>query len=92
MLTISLIHESIGGLKINMGKYPIEKCPKCGGVDFYVKQRISGTANYYDTLDGSKTDNSSLHDNLSYKTTSKYATCVDCKKKLFKITDDMDLY
>lgn len=75
-----------------MGKYPIEKCPKCGGLDFFVKQRISGYGNYYDTLDGSDSDNSELHDGLKYKTISKFAICADCKKRLFKITEDMDLY
>lgn len=72
-------------------KYPIEKCPKCGGADFYVKQKISGNAERYETLDGSQADNSTLHDYLSYKTTSKYARCVDCNAKLFEITDEMPL-
>ena len=72
-------------------KYPIEQCPKCGGIDFYVKQKIRGSAERYETLDGTTADNSSLHDFLSYKTTSKYARCVDCNTKLFKITDDMPL-
>lgn len=74
-----------------MGKYPIEKCPKCGGLDFYVKQRISGSSLYYETLDGTDTDNSSLHDGLMYTTISKYARCADCDTKLFKLTSDMDL-
>lgn len=47
---------------VNMGKYPIDKCPKCGGIDFYVKQKISGYADYHGTLDDSEADNSSLHD------------------------------
>lgn len=75
-----------------MGEYPIKECPKCGGTIFYVKQHISGNGIYYDSLEGEEVDNSSLHDSLIYKTTSKYAYCADCKKRLFKITKDMSLY
>lgn len=74
-----------------MEEYPVKKCKNCGGVDFYVRQRISGYGTYYDTLDGSEADNSDLHNNLSYKTISKYAYCADCKKRMFRITGDMSL-
>ena len=70
-------------------RYPVDKCPKCGGADFYIKQKISGSCERYGTLDGTQADNSSLHDYLNYRTISKYARCVDCKTKLFEITDEM---
>lgn len=74
-----------------MNKYGIEECPHCGGKDFFVKQFISGYGNLYGSLDEQEPDNSELHSGLQYKTTTKYAYCADCKKRMFKITKEMDL-
>ena len=74
-----------------MSKYGIGECPHCGGKDFFVKQSISGIGYFYGTLDGREGDNTELHSGLKYKNLSKYAYCVDCQKRMFKITDDMDL-
>lgn len=75
-----------------MSKFPITKCPHCGNDEFYVKQKVTGTIEYNYNFDGSHDAyNGDYIDNLNYKTTSKYAYCNNCRKRLFKITEDMNI-
>ena len=74
-----------------MNMYGIDKCPHCGEKDFFVKQSIKGIGQYYMNLDGEEVDNSTLHDGLEYRTIGKYAYCCDCRKRMFKITEDMNI-
>lgn len=68
---------------------PIEKCPHCGSsFGFYLKGQIVGK--YHDRYRWSgirvDEDNQDMHDHLLY-TESKYAYCVDCNKRLFKVEE-----
>lgn len=75
-----------------MGKFPMSSCPKCDNDEFYVKQNVSGTIDYNYKLDGSRDAyNGDYIDHLRYKTISKYAYCNNCNKRLFKITDELNL-
>lgn len=75
-----------------MRKFPILQCPKCGNDEIYIKARISGDTLYNYKLDGSNNaDNSEMYGNTTMARLSKYAYCNNCNKKLFKITDDMDI-
>lgn len=75
-----------------MGDYPIKECPHCGNDEFYVKQRVSGLIDYNYRLDGSLgAYNGEFLDNLNYKTISKYAYCNNCDKRLFKLTEGMEV-
>lgn len=66
-------------------KIPIKKCPHCGCDDeFYIKTRMYGRTNYYYKYDGEFTDNSTMHDDLTYRE-SKYVYCGDCDKRLFEV-------
>ena len=71
--------------------FPITECPYCGGSYFKVRQKISGYGEYYVNLADGEIDSTELHNDLSYKNTSKYAVCVDCGKKLFKIDDYLNV-
>lgn len=66
-------------------KFPIKKCPKCGGQSFIVKQYIHGYGEYYVDLENGEIESSELHSSLNYKNIGKYAICTDCGKRLFKI-------
>lgn len=75
-----------------MSKYPIKECIHCGNDEFYVKQRISGTIRYNYKLDGTNgAYNGDYINTLRYKTIGKYAYCNDCGKRLFEITEDMEV-
>lgn len=72
-------------------KFPITECPKCGGHMFTVKQKISGTGEYYVDLETGDIEGSELHSGLQYKNMNKYATCTDCGKRLFKIDNNLNV-
>jgi len=63
----------------------LTKCPYCGSEEYYIKQSFKGTCNYVFRFDGDEADNGHIHENAQYKDTSKYAYCVGCNKKLFKL-------
>ena len=75
----------------NQFTFPIKQCPYCGGGTIKIKQYISGYGEYYIDLESGETESSSLHDGLFYKNTSKYALCVDCNKKLFKVDEELNV-
>jgi hypothetical protein len=67
-------------------KAPIERCIHCDSKDgYYTKEQVSGSVRYKHNFDGSEVDNSSFHDNLSYKG-GKVAYCIKCDKKLFNMS------
>lgn len=66
---------------------PLSSCKHCGSTEgYYVKVQISGSAIYRYSFDQSEQENGDLHDHLSYKY-SKFAYCLDCNKRLFKLSD-----
>lgn len=71
--------------------FPIRKCPRCGGAMFTVKQRISGTGEYYVDMETGEIESTELHSGLTYRNTGKYAVCKDCGKRLFKIDDSLNV-
>lgn len=80
------------GTKIEgKNKFPITKCPKCGGTMFRVKQRISGYGEYYVDMQTGEVESTELHSGLQYTNVGKWAVCVDCGKRLFKIDDSLNV-
>ena len=75
----------------NKNKFPIVKCPKCGGTIFKVRQRISGYGEYYVDMETGEIESTELHSGLKYTNTGKWAVCMDCGKRLFKIDDFLNV-
>lgn len=75
----------------NQFKFPISKCPYCGGGTVAVRQYIHGYGTYYVNLDDGEMDGSCLHDNIDYKNTGKYVLCADCGKRLFKVDERLNV-
>ena len=71
--------------------FPVSECPNCGGKMITIKQKISGTGEYYVDLETGEIESSELHSGLLYRNIGKYATCTDCGKKLFKVDDDLNV-
>lgn len=71
--------------------FPITECPRCGSTCFTVKQRISGTGEYYVDMEKQEIDSTELHTNLRYTNVNKYAICTDCGKRLFKIDNNLNV-
>lgn len=64
---------------------PIDNCPHCGSDEgFYTKVQVSGTTRYCYNYDGSEAENSELYESCSHKG-GKYAYCLKCGKRLFKM-------
>ncbi|MDN0082419.1 hypothetical protein QU487_06580 [Crenobacter sp. SG2305] len=57
----------------------VEACPHCGGSEFVVKERYSGTVHYGRRFDGLAADNTDMWDSLDRKV-GKVAYCRDCEK------------
>lgn len=76
---------------MNNFNFPISECPKCGGKMITIRQKISGTGEYYVDLETGNTESSELHNNLTYRNIGKYAICTDCGKKLFKVDDRLNV-
>lgn len=72
-------------------KFPITKCPKCGGSTITIRQRISGVGEYYVDLETGEVEATELHSGLNYKNIGKYVTCTDCGKRLFKVDDNLNV-
>lgn len=62
-------------------------CPNCGSEHYYVKMNFSGSGNFNYRFDGKEADNSEMHDGIRYSY-GKFAYCVECNKRLFKVDDD----
>lgn len=71
--------------------FPIDKCPNCGETYFAVKQYIHGYGEYYVNLENGEIESTELHSGLVYKNTGKYAICVGCGKRLFKIDNNLNV-
>lgn len=65
----------------------IECCPYCGSEEYYIKQSYKGTAKYCMRFDGEEAENGELYASAQHKDISKYARCLNCEKRLFKIED-----
>lgn len=72
-------------------KFPITECPDCGSRIFTVRQRISGTGEYYVDMQTGKVDCSEIYSNLEHKNIGKYAVCTGCGRKLFEIDDNLQV-
>lgn len=72
-------------------KFPVTECPHCGGGTITIKQYIHGYGEYYVDLETGEIDASQLHEGLDYKNITKYAICSDCRKRLFKIDDKLNV-
>lgn len=72
---------------MNEVKAPMDQCPHCGSSEgYYTKVQISGSSIWKHNFDGSERDNGEFHDHLNYKD-SKFAYCMNCKKRIFKMAD-----
>lgn len=74
-----------------MYNFPINKCPKCGSKTFDVKQYISGYGTYTVDMESGDIDCDGLYDSLSCKNVRKYAICSVCRKRLFKIDNELNV-
>ncbi|WP_191343918.1 hypothetical protein [Anaerotignum lactatifermentans] len=63
---------------------PYEKCPHCGSLEFYTRQRVNGVIQVNFRFDGQEADNESMYEALEYKEVSEYAYCSGCGKRLFR--------
>lgn len=59
----------------------MKNCKFCGSEEFYVKEKVTATIEFYYRFDGVEADNSSMHDGLKYKRHKK-AYCNECEKCL----------
>lgn len=69
---------------------PIKECPYCGGKYITIRQHISGSGEFYINMDDGTIEGSELHSYLHYRN-NKYATCMDCGKRLCK-TEELQPY
>lgn len=73
-------------------KTPMVECPHCGSdYGFYTRQQACGMVQYQYSFNGEEKDNSQMYDLLKF-TGGIYAYCLDCNKRLFKMSDLGDLY
>lgn len=72
-------------------KFPITKCPRCGGQLAEVKQYVHGYGSYYVDLKTGGIDASDIHNSLDYRNTGKYILCANCGKRLFKADDFLNV-
>lgn len=67
---------------------PVSCCPKCGSdVGYYTKDYASGPVYYNHNYDGTEADNSEMYNGLVF-TRGKYAYCLACYERLFKIKEN----
>ncbi len=75
------LDTTIGGVSVKM-----EKCPHCESDEgYYEKYYVSGSAMYRHRFDGNEAENGDMHEGLSYKLKSKFAFCIECHKRLFRL-------
>lgn len=64
---------------------PIDKCPFCDSDEgYYSKDYVKGSTIWRHNFDGAEADNGDYYEGLSHRR-SKYAYCLSCNKRLFKI-------
>ncbi len=67
---------------------PDMTCPYCGNDEFFIKQSYKGTCEYNMRFDlDYNVENGEMYENASFKTTSKYAYCNNCRKRLFNVSE-----
>lgn len=72
---------------MRLSKLPIDRCPYCGSKDgYYTKEQVKGSVRYNYNFDGSEAENGEMYDYLSYSG-GKYAYCLHCDKRLFRIEE-----
>jgi hypothetical protein len=70
---------------VRISKSPIDKCPYCGSDDgYYTKEQVHGPIQYMYNFDDTETDNSEMYNGLIL-TGGKYAYCINCDKRLFRM-------
>lgn len=62
-------------------------CPFCGNDEFYVKQCYRGKCEFNYKFNGELAYNGEMYDFAQFKTTSTYAYCNNCNKRLFKLSE-----
>lgn len=64
---------------------PISICPHCGSNEgYYTKDNFRGRTEFAHKYDGAFADNSEMYSQLLH-VQGKYAYCLSCRKRLFKI-------
>ena len=63
----------------------LDKCPFCGCEEYYTRDYARGTVRFIQRFDGEVTDNSEMYDSVYTVRYGKYAYCLHCHKRLFKI-------
>lgn len=91
MLFMKILINERMVLRVKMKKFPIKECPKCGEKLFAVRQYMHGYGEYYVDMETGEIEATELHNNLTYKNTSNYAVCANCRKRLFKIDDNLNV-
>ena len=66
---------------------PFTTCPFCGCDKFYTKERVVNPIMYIQRFDGRDCDeeNEEMYDNIGTEPASKFAFCLDCGKRVFRI-------
>ena len=60
-------------------------CPYCGSEEYYIKQHATGELEWRMRFDGKEAENEAYYEPLMVTNTSKFAWCLRCDKKLFKL-------
>ena len=76
---------------MNDYNFPISNCPYCGGRKIAIPQYIHGCGEYYVDLQTGDVDMEELHSGLQYRNTRKYAICADCRRRLFKVDNNLQV-
>ena len=72
---------------MNDQKAPIDRCPYCGSdEEYYTKDYLYGSSYCYHCFNGAESDNAGLYDLIRHRK-GKYAYCVNCGRRLFKINE-----
>jgi hypothetical protein len=70
---------------------PIDKCPYCSSTEgFYTKDYIKGSTTFNHNYDGTEAENGEYYEFLDH-TQGKYAYCISCDKRLFAMTEVVDI-
>lgn len=74
-----------------MEKTVYEKCPRCGGEEYYIKVYMKGMVPmHYDFKTNKPVTKESMYDNLFELYRCNYIYCSSCHKRLKKI-EELDL-
>lgn len=65
--------------------YPYSHCPFCGSAEFFIKERLSGSAEFHFMGDGSEVDNCDMYEGIQDSMVGKHCYCAKCQKALFEV-------